>query len=127
VLEDLLIKYVGNHLWWKKVEALKGVVMPIICSMRITDTRSPNLHLAAKAYHDMKVQVSAAISEHPLITPGDRQIIMDVLEKCKKVCVSLPARAAAGANLPLPVYHSLFPGTMYVFICIYPNAEEWGQ
>jgi len=98
VLEDLLIKYVGNHLWWKKVEALKGVVMPIICSMRITDTRSPNLHLAAKAYHDMKVQVSAAISEHPLITPGDRQIIVDVLEKRNKVFFSWPARAAAGAN-----------------------------
>ena len=98
VLEDLLSKYVGNHLWWKKVEALKGVVMPIICSMRITDIQSPNLHLAATAYHDMKVQVSAAISEHPLITPGDRQFIMDVLEKRKKVFLSSPARSAAGAN-----------------------------
>jgi len=98
VLEDLLFKCVGNHLWWKKVEALKGVVMPIICSMRITDIQSPNLHLAATAYHDMKVQVSAAISEHPLITPGDRQFIMDVLEKRKKVFLSSPARSAAGAN-----------------------------
>jgi len=98
VLEDLLNKCVGNHLWWKKVEALKGVVMPIICSMRITDIQSPNLHLAATAYHDMKVQVSAAISEHPLITPGDRQFIMDVLEKRKKVFLSSPARSAAGAN-----------------------------
>jgi len=74
---SLLFKYVGNHLWWKKVEALKGVVMPIVCSMRITDTQSPNLHLAAKAYH---------------------KIIMDVLEKRKKDCVSWPACAVAAAN-----------------------------
>ena len=47
VWEDLLGKYVGIHLWWKKVEALKGVVVPIIFSMRITDTQSPGFHLAA--------------------------------------------------------------------------------
>jgi hypothetical protein len=45
------------------------------------------------------LQVSAAISEHPLIIPGDSQNIMDVLDKRKKDCVSLPARATAGANL----------------------------
>jgi len=45
----------------------------------------------------MKVQVSAVISQYPLIAAVDRQIIMDVLEK-QKDCVSVLAHAGAGVN-----------------------------
>jgi len=57
----ILKTYVNNEDWWEQVAATETFGLPIIHSMRITDTVSPNLHLAHKACLDMQVLVTAAM------------------------------------------------------------------
>jgi len=103
-LKYILITYVNNAGWWEQVAATEAVGLPIIHSMRITDTVSPNLHLAHKACQDMQVLVPAAMQEHPLaISDEDGAAVEKVIDSRIKDCVSQACLAAGGVN-PQYVY-----------------------
>ena len=100
----ILENYVNDMGWWKKVEAAEAVGLPIIQSMRITDTICPNLHLACKAYEDMKTLMHATMLSHPTaISDEEGKAFERIIESRIKDCVSQGSLAAGGVK-PKYVY-----------------------